>query len=74
MTYLIATLHTLGIRLTDKSLELSDRAKKTLRERDNEAGSLTMENVLWAVAIIVIVGIAVGAITAYVRSKSNSLK
>lgn len=74
MTYLIATLHTLGIRLTDKSLELPDRAKKTLRERDHEAGSLTMENVLWAVAIIAIVGIAVGAITVYVRSQSGKLK
>ncbi|GGB21802.1 hypothetical protein GCM10011492_09620 [Flexivirga endophytica] len=74
MTYLIATLHTLGMRLTDKGNELSDRAKTTLREHDNEAGSLTMENVLWAVAIIIIVGIAVGAITAYVKSKAGTLK
>lgn len=74
MTYLIATLHTLGVRMTDKSTEFTDRAKQTLRDRDREQGSLTMENVLWAVAVIAIVGVVVGAITAYVKSQSGNLK
>ena len=38
-----------------------------------EAGSVTMENVIWALAVIVIAGIVVAAITAYVTSHSGNL-
>ena len=38
-----------------------------------QAGSVTVENVIWALAVILIAGIVVGAITAYVTSHSNEL-
>ena len=51
MHHLAATLHTLGIRL--------QHAAATRPER----GSVTIEQVLWAVAVIAIVGIVVLAVT-----------
>ena len=38
-----------------------------------EKGSVTMENVIWALAVIVIAGIVVAAITAYVTNRTNEL-
>lgn len=42
------------------------------RARDDR-GSVTMEHVLWAVAVIAIVGIVVAAITAYVRTQAGNI-
>lgn len=42
--------------------------------RKDERGSVTIENVLWAVAVIAIVAIVVAAIRAYVRAESNKLR
>ena len=52
MYYLAATLHTLGVR---------DCATPRIRKatKDPERGSVTIENVIWAVAVIAIVGIVV---------------
>ncbi|MDQ2850280.1 MAG: hypothetical protein M3Y49_06025 [Actinomycetota bacterium] len=69
MNYLIATLHILGVRLQDTVEE----AHTTLRE-NREQGSVTIENVLWAVAVIAFVGIVVAAITVYVTNKSKDIK
>lgn len=69
MNYLIATLHILGVRLHDTVEE----AHTTLRE-NREQGSVTIENVLWAVAVIAFVGIVVAAITVYVTNKSKDIK
>ncbi|MBJ7353942.1 MAG: hypothetical protein JHC98_03880 [Thermoleophilaceae bacterium] len=44
-----------------------------LRARD-EQGSVTTEHVLWAVAVIAIVGIVVAAIKAYVESQAGNIK
>ena len=49
-------------------------ADQTLTRRRDERGSVTMEQVLWAVAVIVIVGIVVAAITAYVTNESAKIK
>lgn len=68
MHYLIATLHTMGVRVQDKV----EDAQTTLRNR--EEGSVTIEQVLWAIAVIAFVGIVVAAITAYVTNKSKSIK
>ena len=68
MNYLAATLHTLGIRLTDTTAE-----KMRLVKGDRERGSVTIEQVLFAVAVIGFVAIVVAAITAYVRSKAGEL-
>jgi hypothetical protein len=66
MNYLIATLHTFGIRL-------GDRARASLHD-DSERGSATIENVMWAVAVIAFVGIVTAVIKAYVTSKSGLIK
>lgn len=44
-----------------------------LRAR-GERGSVTTEHVLWAVAVIAIVGIVVAAIKAYVESQAGNIK
>jgi len=44
-----------------------------LRAR-SERGSVTTEHVLWAVAVIAIVGIVVAAIKAYVESQAGNIK
>jgi hypothetical protein len=49
-------------------------ADETLERRRDERGSVTMEQVLWAVAVIVIVGIVVTAITAYVTNQAAKIK
>ena len=66
MTYLAATLHTLGIQLETKA----DRA----RRRRREAGAITIEYILWAIFGVAIVGIAAAAITTYVRNKVAEIK
>jgi UDP-N-acetylmuramyl pentapeptide phosphotransferase/UDP-N-acetylglucosamine-1-phosphate transferase len=40
----------------------------------NERGSVTTEHVLWAVAVIAIVGVVVAAITAYVKTQAGNIK
>ena len=64
MHHLAAALHTLGLTLTETAT-----TKKTRRED----GSVTIENVLWAVAVIAIVGIVVVAITAYVTREAAKI-
>jgi hypothetical protein len=64
MRSLAATLHILGLRLTDLA------AAKTHR---SERGSVTIEQVLWAVAVIAIAGIVIAAVKAYVTSQAGKL-
>ncbi len=66
MLYFAATLHTLGARL-------ADRAHDKLAA-EPERGSETIEKVLWAVAVIAIVGIVVAVIKAYVTSQAAKIK
>jgi hypothetical protein len=40
----------------------------------DERGSVTTEHVLWAVAVIAIVGIVVAAVTSYVTTQSGKIK
>lgn len=42
--------------------------------RRGERGSVTMEHVLWAVAVIGIVGIVVLAVTNYVTSEAGKIR
>ena len=44
------------------------------RMRPGEHGSVTIEHVGWAVAVIAIVGIVVAAITSYVTKQSGNIK
>ena len=66
MQYLAATLHTLGFRLGERA--------RTRAEGDPERGSVTIENVLWAVASIAFAGIVVAVIKTYVTSKAGEIK
>ena len=45
-----------------------------LNSARNERGSVTTEHVLWAVAVIAIVGVVVAAVKAYVTSQAGNLK
>ena len=47
---------------------------RTVKHRRDERGSVTIEQVLWAVAVITISVIVIGAITTFVRSKSQEIK
>ena len=78
MHYLAATLHILGATLTDKAqATLQTRLGRDPNPGEGavpDRGAVTMEMVIWAVAIIGIVGIVVAAITNYVTSKAGSIK
>jgi hypothetical protein len=66
MHYLAATLHTLGLRL-------GERAAAKI-QGDPGRGSVTIENVLWAVASIAFVGIVVAVIKSYVTTQAAQIK
>ena len=75
MIKLLITLNLLGMRLMapiDRTL--GDAHDTMRRARRDERGSVTIEQVIWAVAMIAIAAIVVGAITAYVKAKSNDIK
>lgn len=72
MYHLSATLHVLGIHATQNLEEQLLERRKTLARTDR--GSVTIEQVIWAVAVIAIVGIVVVAITNYVTTKSAQIK
>lgn len=78
MHYLAATLHILGATLTDKAeATLATRLGRHPNAGEDhvpDKGAVTMEMVIWAVAIIGIVGIVVAAITSYVTSKAGSIR
>ena len=52
---------------------LTDLEDRTVKHRD-ERGSVTIEQVIWAGAVIVIVGIVVAAIRAFVTSEAVKIK
>lgn len=52
---------------------LGERLLRPPRRKD-ERGSVTIENVLWAVAVIAIVAIVVAAIRAFVTSESGKIR
>lgn len=74
MIRFFVTLHLLGLRTLDGlRTQLTARAERQLTARD-EQGSVTIEQVLWAVALIAIVGIVVAAIKAFVTTKAGQIK
>ena len=68
MRHTLLLLHLLGLRLTDQ-LQQALEAK----EKNPERGSVTIEQVAWAAAVIAIVAIAVAAIRAYVTTQVGRL-
>lgn len=65
MYQLAATLYTLGLTWVDQA--------RTRLTTAPERGSETIEKVLWAVAVIAIVGIVVAAITTYVSNQAAKI-
>jgi len=47
---------------------------RIVKHRRDERGSVTIEQVIWAGAVILIVGIVVAAINAYVTSEAGKIK
>jgi hypothetical protein len=68
MRHPLLMLHLLGLRLTDQLRQALDA-----KAEDPERGSVTIEQVAWAAAVIAIVAIAVAAIKAYVTSQVGRL-
>lgn len=66
MLHLVATLHAFGVTLFDKAV--------ITLTTEPERGSETIEKVLWAVAVIAIVGIVVTAITNYVTTQAGNIR
>lgn len=60
------------LRLLTTLMAIRHQAESRL-VRD-ERGSVTTEHVLWAVAVIAIVGIVVAAVKAYVTSQAGNIK
>ena len=68
MRHPFVMLHLLGLRLTDQLRQALDA-----KAEDPERGSVTIEQVAWAAAVIAIVAIAVAAIRAYVTTQVGRL-
>ncbi len=68
MRHLAITVYVFGLQVADTVASSLQR-----RVKNSERGSVTIEQVAWAVAIIAIVGIAVAAIKAYVTSQAGKL-
>lgn len=68
-------MNALAAQLTTLTAAMRERVDRASRiETADEEGSITIEQVLWAVAIIAIVGIVVTVITNYVTSKSSEIR
>ena len=68
-------MNALAAQLTTLTAAMKERVDRASRiETADEEGSITIEQVLWAVAIIAIVGIVVTVITNYVTSKSSEIR
>lgn len=70
MIALITTLQILGLRATDHTADQVD----VLRRAREDRGSVTIEQVLWAVAAITIAGIVVFAVQSFVEGKASEIK
>ena len=77
MMQLLVTLHLMGLRTVDGLTSKIERAQRRPVDRlgaRDERGSVTIEQVLWAVALIAIVAIVVAAIRAFVTAKAGQIK
>jgi hypothetical protein len=55
-------------------LFVDDLARTRSAPTRDERGSVTIEHVLWAVAVLAIVGVVVAAVKAYVATQAGNLK
>ncbi|MDR7254162.1 hypothetical protein J2X46_003155 [Nocardioides sp. BE266] len=75
-TQLYLWLHMLNARATslDRASTSDVAAPRHAGRRRTDRGSVTIEQVIWAGAVIVIVGIVVAAITGYVTTQADKIK
>ncbi len=66
---MMATLHVLGAQITAHVEE----QEELLAQARDDRGSITIEQVLWAVGVIALVGIVLGAIKTFVSSKAEGI-
>ena len=64
MAQLLATMHTLGLRLRDRI----DAASK-----DREAGLTTVEIVLWVGFLVLLAGVVYAFLSGYISGKRGSI-
>lgn len=74
MTPHILRLLTVLLGLQHQAQARLERVTKPPGRSPDENGSVTIEHVLWAVAVIGIVAIVVAAVKAYVTSQAGNLK
>jgi hypothetical protein len=68
MFKLLITLHMTALAV------IASMEDRIVTHRRDERGSVTIEQVIWAGAVILIVGIVVAAISAYVTAESAKIK
>ena len=68
-----ALLHLLALRVEEYVTAQCDLVRRAVKG-DPERGSITIEQVIWAVAVIAIVAIVVTAITNYVTAQAGKIK
>lgn len=75
-TQIYLWLHLLNASTTRLDRATTDEVAAPLHEsrRRTERGSVTIEQVIWAGAVIVIVGIVVAVITGYVTTQAEKIK
>jgi hypothetical protein len=54
--------------------EIASMEDRIVKHRRDERGSVTIEQVIWAGAVILIVGIVVAAIRAFVTNEAGKIK
>lgn len=69
ITQFIATIHVLGLRAVDR---LEGQHQVVIRARE-ERGSVTIEQVLWAVAVIAFATLVITAIRAFITNKTAEI-
>ncbi len=65
MLTIVLTLHMIGLNLANQA--------RTKLNRTPDRGSETIEKILWAVAVVAIVAIAVAAIRGFVATQAGNL-
>ena len=61
-------------RLIVTLVTIRDYLHAQLTDTDAERGSVTMEHVIWAVAVIAIAGVVVVAVTNYVTGQAEQIR
>ena len=67
------SLDSLMVKATSQLRALQQQATRRLVRGDSERGSITVEQILWVVAMVALVGIVVAAITAFINTQVGKI-